>query len=218
MTMQQGYTHITVILDRTGSMEDIRDDTIGGFNAFLAGQRASAGKATITLVQFDSQDPYEVVYAFRDVADAPELTRKTYVPRASTPLLDAMGRGMADLDGRLAALDTADRPEHTIFVVVTDGQENASREVSRDQVVRMVEERKQRGWQFVFLSADLDAIGEAHELGVLASSTMAYRKSARGVQAMFCSLDSKVLSVRERRAASVAFDEADRRAQEEDEA
>ncbi|MBM3494977.1 MAG: VWA domain-containing protein [Armatimonadetes bacterium] len=214
--MKQGYTHMTVILDRTGSMESIRDDTIGGFNAFLAGQRSTEGTATITLVQFDSQDPFEVLYSFRNVADAPDLTRETYVPRASTPLLDALGRGMNDLDARLSAMDTADRPEHVLFVAITDGQENASREFRRADIARMMEERKERGWQFVFLSADMDAVAEAEALGVAECSRMAYQRSGRGVRAMYCSLDDKVSALRERRAPRVAFDEADRKQQEEE--
>lgn len=80
--MKQDYTHITVILDRTGSMESIRDDTIGGFNVFLGRQKVEPGTATLTLVQFDSQDPYEVIYRFRPIDEIPELTRETYVPRA----------------------------------------------------------------------------------------------------------------------------------------
>ncbi len=95
------YTHITVILDRTGSMESIRDDIIGGFNAFLDEQQKLPGKATMTLVQFDSQDPYEVICRFAPVAEVPKLDRNVYVPRASTPLLDAIGRGINDLEASL---------------------------------------------------------------------------------------------------------------------
>ncbi|NLI00038.1 MAG: hypothetical protein GX446_11185 [Chthonomonadales bacterium] len=166
------------------------------------------------MVQFDSQDPYEVVYRFRDVHKAPKLTRETYVPRASTPLLDAMGRGMNELSAQIAAMDTADRPEHVLFVVVTDGQENASREFTRADIVRMIDERKQAGWQFAFLSADLDAIEEAGHLGVMAQARMAFRKDAAGVQAMYASLDDKVRRVRERRM-RLEFDDDDRKAQEE---
>ena len=92
------YTHIAVILDRTGSMESIRDDTIGGFNAFLNEQKQQPSKATLTLVQFDSQDPYEVIHQVKTIKEVPELTKETYVPRATTPLLDAIGRGINDLE------------------------------------------------------------------------------------------------------------------------
>jgi hypothetical protein len=102
--MKDDYTHISVILDRTGSMQTIRDDTIGGFNAFLEDQKKQPGQATLTLVQFDSEDPYEVIHDFKPIADIPPLTRETFVPRASTPLLDAMGRGINDLEKRIADL------------------------------------------------------------------------------------------------------------------
>jgi Mg-chelatase subunit ChlD len=216
--MKENYTHITVILDRTGSMECIRDDTIGGFNAFLERQQQAEGTATMTLVQFDSQDPYEVLYRFRDIADAPKLTRETYVPRASTPLLDAMGRGINDLEASLKALDTADRPEHVLFVVITDGQENASREFSKSDIIKMIDQRKAAGWQFVFLSADLDAIDEAETLGVVAASRLKYRKDESGVMAAFLSLDDKVARMRAKRAMMVEFDEQDRAAQDESDA
>ncbi len=214
--MNRDSTHITVILDRTGSMESIRDDTIGGFNAFLDGQQKGEGHATITLVQFDSQDPYEVVYSFRDIAEAPKLSRETYVPRASTPLLDAIGRGINDLESRLAAMDTTDRPERVVFVVVTDGHENASQEFSRDQILRMVEEHKGRGWQFVFLGADLTGFDEAEHMGLAYDARLHYRKSARGVAEAYSSLDDKVRRYRAALARSVSFDDADRAAQDDE--
>lgn len=93
-------SHITVILDRTGSMMEIRDDVIGGFNAFLAEQQAASTPATFTLVQFDSQDPYEVLHHDRPIAEVTPLTPEQYLPRASTPLYDAMGRGILDLESR----------------------------------------------------------------------------------------------------------------------
>jgi len=141
--MRQDYTHIAVILDRTGSMAVIRDDTIGGFNTFLQQQKAEPGSATLTLVQFDSQDPYqdpyEVIHRFKPIAEVPELTRETYVPRASTPLLDAMGRGIIDLEKSLSELSEADRPAKVVMVVVTDGQENASREFRKEQIEKMIQ-------------------------------------------------------------------------------
>ena len=103
-------SHITVILDRTGSMDSIRDDVIGGYNAFLAKNQAAPGHATLTLVQFDSQDPYEVLQADTDLATVPPLTREQYVPRASTPLYDAIGRGILELEVALAKRRKADRP------------------------------------------------------------------------------------------------------------
>jgi hypothetical protein len=108
--MKSDYTHISVILDRTGSMGSIRDDTIGGYNAYLEKQQDEPGEATLTLVQFDTQDPYEVIHHFLPIKDVPNLTRQTYVPRGSTPLLDAIGRGINDLEQSLATLPDGGRP------------------------------------------------------------------------------------------------------------
>ena len=180
--MKPEYTHITVILDRTGSMEPIRDDTIGGFNTFLKKQKAEPGQATLTLVQFDSQDPYELIQRFRPIGDVPELTRETYVPRASTPLLDALGRGINDLEECLGKLDEQDRPGKVVVVVITDGEENASREFRKEQIEKMIKKKTEKdGWEFVFLSADLSAIGDAMKLGFRDNATRSFVKSSEGV-------------------------------------
>lgn len=212
--MEANYTHLMVILDRTGSMQSIKDDVIGGFNAFLDEQRNKPGRATITLVQFDSQDPFEVLYACEDVNRAPKLTSQDYVPRASTPLLDALGRGMTDLDRVLEASEEDSRPEHVLFVVITDGLENASREYRRSDIVRMMEERKQRGWQFVFLSADLDAIQDATQMGVAHRASLAFDRSAPGVRHAFESLACRLDEVRQHVRERLEFSDEDRSLQE----
>ncbi len=211
--MKADYTHITVILDRTGSMESIRDDTIGGFNAFLtAQQEAEAGRATLSLVQFDSRDPYEVIHHFAPLAEIPPLTRETFVPRATTPLLDALGRGMNDLESRLTAL--AERPSRVVFVVITDGMENASREFSKAQVAQMIRaKQKMYDWQFVFLSADIDAVHEAEYLGVATAAAMSFDRSAAGTRGAFESLSAKLANYRSGKCDQMAFDQDDRQKQ-----
>ena len=211
--MKEDYTHIAVILDRTGSMESIRDDTIGGFNAFLKAQKAEPSLATLTLVQFDSQDPYEIVHRFKPLPEIPELTRETFVPRASTPLLDAMGRGINDLEKSLIDLTENERPSRV--VIITDGQENASREFRKDQVEKMIKEKQEKAnWQFVFLSADLNAIGEALQSGIYASSVLAHDKDERGVGAAWASLSRSISDYRAARKEDVSFNEEDRVQQE----
>ena len=213
--MKTDYTHIAIILDRTGSMESIRDDTIGGFNAFLNAQKAEPGLATLTLVQFDSQDPYEIVHHFKLLADVPELTRETFVPRASTPLLDAMGRGINDLEKSLFDLPENERPARVVMVIITDGQENASREFRKDQIEKMIREKQEQfAWQFVFLSADLNAIGDALQSGVPSASVMAHDLSERGVGAAWASLSRSVSDYRAARKEDVSFTEEDRAQQE----
>lgn len=214
--MNKGYTHISVILDRTGSMQEIRDDTIGGFNAFLNEQKAEAGTATLTLVQFDTQDPYEVVCRFKPIQEVPELTRATYLPRASTPLLDAMGRGINDLEAQIGALPGGKRPEKVVVVIVTDGQENSSREFLKEQIVKMIKKHQdQDDWQFVFLSADLDAIGDAHEVGFRDASAMHFAKTAVGTAAVFDSASKRISEYRRGAKRDVSFEEEDRRRHEE---
>jgi hypothetical protein len=209
--MKDGYIHISVILDRTGSMETIRDDTIGGFNAFLNAQKAELGLASLTLVQFDSQDPYEIVYHFKPLAEVPELTRETFVPRATTPLLDAIGRGINDLEKSLADITEDERPSRVVMVVITDGQENASREFRKDQIEKMIKEKQEKAtWQFVFLSADLNAIGDALASGVRAASTLAHDKDSHGVGAAWASLSRRVSDYRSGNKEDVSFSDEDR--------
>jgi len=209
--MKNDYTHIAVILDRTGSMETIRDDTIGGFNAFLIAQKGAPGLASLTLVQFDSQDPYEIVYHFKPLAEVPELTRETFVPRANTPLLDAIGRGINDLEKSLADKTEAERPSRVVMVLITDGQENASREFRKDQIEKMIKEKQEKAaWQFVFLSADLDAIGDALASGVRAASTLAHDKDSHGVGAAWASLSRSVADYRSGNKEDVSFSDEDR--------
>lgn len=210
--MKQDYTHISVILDRTGSMEGIRDDTIGGFNTFLKQQQSEPGTATLTLVQFDSQDPYEVVHRFKPIGEVPELTRDTYVPRASTPLLDALGRGINDLEKCLGELNEDDRPPRVVIVVVTDGQENSSMEFRKDQIESMIKARTEKdGWQFVFLSADLAAIGDARAVGILADAILLFEKSGKGSASAWGLLSKSTAAYRSARKKKMEFEQDDRK-------
>lgn len=204
-------SHITVILDRTGSMQDIREDVVGGFNAFLAQQQAAPEQATFTLVQFDSQDPYEVLHAAADIASVSPLTLEQYVPRANTPLYDAMGRGILDLEAFIAARSDAERPDKVIFVVVTDGQENASRDFTHKRVNRLVEAKKALGWEFVFLSADLGAFDEAGQLGVAYESRVMFSKSKQGNDRAWAMASSKIRESRSALGNRVEFNDLDRK-------
>ena len=214
--IKNAYTHISVILDRTGSMDEIRDDTIGGFNTFLGEQKKQKAKATLTLVQFDSKDPYEVIHRFKAIGEVPELTRETYVPRASTPLFDALGRGINDLEKSLASIVKKDRPQKVVFAVVTDGQENASHEFSKQQVVKMIREKTEKEkWQFVFLSADLGAIDEARDLGVSINASLAYEKNAMGTRGAWDSLSKSAAKFRSSGNPDMAFEPKDRKYQQD---
>jgi len=114
--MRKDYTHITLILDRSGSMAEIQSDVVGGINSFLDGQRAVPGKCTLTLVQFDTQNPYEVLHDFRILGDVPPMKKEDFTPRGCTPLYDALGRGIVDLGERLSKISEVDRPEKVVFL------------------------------------------------------------------------------------------------------
>jgi hypothetical protein len=212
--MKANYTDISIVLDRSGSMESIRQQTIDGFNKFLAEQKFVATDATITLAQFD--DVYEVVYHGINLQNAPPLTLNTFVPRGSTALLDAMGQTINETGQRLAAMPEAERPEGVIFVTVTDGEENASRHFTVQQINDLVRHQREiYNWEFVFLGANQDAITTASKLGHSASYALTYAANDDGVQAAFSALTDKVAARRRKEVDKFEFDDADRNKQDE---
>lgn len=195
--MKDTYTHICVILDRSGSMEGIRNDTIGGFNAFVRQQKEAPGTATLSLVQFDNRDPFEVVHAFVPIGDVPPLTREMFVPRAGTPLLDAVGRTINHTEEMIAKMADFCRPDAVIIAIITDGQENSSLEFKPADIVRMIEAKeKLSGWKFVFLSADMSAVADAVQYGIKAASSRYYRKSSQGTLDAWNSLSTGISDMR----------------------
>lgn len=194
--MANNYTHINILIDRSGSMESIRDDTIGGYNAFLQEQQKTEDRTTLTLVQFDTQDPFEVIYRAVPLTEADPLSRESYVPRAMTPLFDALGRCINDCESMPASMEDSERPGQVLFVVVTDGQENSSREFNKQQVGKRIDQKKADGWEFVFLSADLDAMNEAMVLGVPHTHSIAYDADSAGVRNAWTSLSSNTTQYR----------------------
>ncbi|MCP5197391.1 MAG: FHA domain-containing protein [Gammaproteobacteria bacterium] len=189
-------TYLLILLDRSGSMEALRDDTIGGFNAFLEQQKAAPGSATLTLTQFDTQNPYEIVYADQPLDAAPPLTRATFVPRGGTPLLDALGQSLLDLEQRQTNRPAEAHPASVIVAIITDGQENASRRFQKPQILAMIQEKQAIGWQFVFLSADLDAVREARHLGFREDTVMGFSEDARGMTEAWTTLSTSVTAFR----------------------
>ncbi|MGI0494675.1 vWA domain-containing protein [Alkalinema pantanalense CENA528] len=211
--MKSHYTDINIVLDRSGSMQSIKADTIGGFNAFLEQQKQVPGEATITLAQFD--DVYEVVYRAIPLHQAPELNDRTFVPRSSTALLDAIGRTINETGSRLAAMAEVDRPSHVIFVILTDGEENASQQFSALQINQMIRHQSDvYNWEFVFLGANQDAITTASKLGMKADQAITYAASPAGTQAAFKAMSRNMARFREGDGEALAFSEADREEQQ----
>lgn len=185
--MKEGYTHISVVLDRSGSMQSCLNDTIGGFNSFLEAQRDVDGEATATLVQFD--DRYEVVYQMSPINDASDLTHETYTPRGMTALLDSIGRTMNETEHTLSEMDEDDKPEKVIFVIITDGEENASREFKRDDIMDMISRhREEDSWEVIFIGANQDSIQAGGSMGIRAGATLNYDQTSQGTQVMYASL------------------------------
>jgi hypothetical protein len=206
-------TDISIVLDRSGSMSSVRDDTIGGFNTFIKAQRELPGSCNVSLVQFD--DHYESLYTAKPVKDAPFLNTESYVPRASTALLDAIGRTITDTGARLSAIPEADRPGKVIFVILTDGQENASREFTRERVFEMIKlQREVYKWDFVFLGANQDAIQTGTALGMAAGSTMTYASNTRGTKSAFLAASNYAARARSGESA-VSFTAEDRQEQKD---
>ena len=186
-------TDITILLDRTGSMEQIKADTIGGFNRFLSEQQAVPGDALLSLIQFDSQDPFEVVYKASPIKDAKPLTVQTYIPRAMTPLLDAIGRTVNDIGARIGALSGTDRPDKVILVILTDGLENASKEFTQEKVFQMLKHQQEvYKWQVVYLGANQDAIAEGAKIGSPFASSMTYAPTTDGTRAVYAAASAGV--------------------------
>lgn len=188
------YTHIHMLLDRSGSMDSLKSDTIGGINQFLRDQKAAPGKCTFTLVQFDSQAPYEVVQSFVPIVEAAELNTATYVPRGGTPLLDAIGKALNDVAAKVDSM--TEPPTRVVFVIITDGQENESKEFTKAMIVTKLANADKRGWQVQYLGVGIDAIGDATQLGVRAASTLNIGASTKGVNCAYAAVSRSMLSYR----------------------
>lgn len=214
-------THIVVLLDRSGSMAPIANDVIGGFNQYLEEQQKDGSDARISIVLFDSQNPQETVMWGAPISEAIPLDRTTFVPRGGTPLLDAtgltIGRVMVDQQSRVAAgIQACD----IVFVTVTDGEENQSHEFNLEQVRTLVNDRTADGWQFVYLSAGLDAYADAGRLGYSTGASQAWAHTGDSSRLMFHSLSKSTSNFRDkkrsgRRTATEDFFETGKDAEED---
>jgi uncharacterized protein YegL len=201
--------HFYVLLDRSGSMESMKSDVIGGFNDFLRTQQATAGKARMTMVQFDTQDPHDVIVDAVRLSRVDELTPERFQPRGGTPLLDATAKLIETVLGREAKRRALGKnAEEIVFITVTDGEENQSRHTSLAQVQRLVAAGQEAGWNFVYLGAGLDAYGDAQRLGYHADSVQAFDADGEGADLMWKSVTRATLQMRSDVMAGRAFDKA----------
>ena len=160
--MQQDLSEIVIVLDRSGSMSSCKTDAEGGLNSFIEQQKKQPGRALFTLIQFDTE--YEFVHRAKPIGEVPHCP---LVPRGMTALLDAVGRGIAETGDRLSKMDEKDRPGLVVFVIITDGYENSSKEFTKERIKAMIQHQQDvYKWQFTFLGANQDAFAEAGGLGI----------------------------------------------------
>lgn len=199
-----------VLLDRSGSMASMADDVIGGFNQLLAEQQADGNDARMTLVQFDSGNPQEVIADAVPIAEMTPLGVATFLPRGATPLLDATGMLLARAGARVAqrAADGL-AAEEIVFVSITDGNENASTEYNLTSVRQLIEANRNAGWTFVFLGAAVDVYGEAGGLGYDPRAVQSFAADGMGSTAAFASLSRSTSAKRARVRSAVDVDKGD---------
>lgn len=204
-------------------MAPIANDVIGGFNTFIDEQIRNGADARMTIVQFDSQDPQDVTIWGAPLPDITHLDSQTFVPRGGTPLLDAtgllIGRTMVDQSARIAAGLQA---EDIIFVTITDGEENQSREFNLAQIRELIGKRTEEGWAFIYLSAGIDAYADAAQMGIHSGDTQQWKRDGKNARLAFSSTSEAISNMREKKrrmedtARGTAF-ETGKHAEEDDE-
>ena len=188
-------TELVFILDRSGSMAGLEKDTIGGFNAMLEKQRKEPGDAVVSTVLFDNQA--EVIHDRVALAEVPDLTDREYYVRGCTALLDAVGGAIHHIGNVHKYARREDVPEKTLFIITTDGMENASRRYTYDKVRRMIEHEKEKyGWEFLFLGANIDAAAEAKRFGIDESMAANYHCDEEGTALNYEVISEAITSVR----------------------
>ena len=193
--MKKNLTEIVFILDRSGSMAGLEDDTIGGFNAIIQKQKREEGEAYVSTVLFDNHT--EVIHDRVDIQKVRPLTRNDYYVRGCTALLDAVGKSIHHIGNVHKYAREEDRPEKTIFVITTDGMENASREYSYERVRKMIAHEKEKyGWEFLFQGANIDAAKEAARFGITEDFSANYHADRQGTAVIYEAMSEAVCNVR----------------------
>ena len=193
--MKNDLTELVFILDRSGSMSGLEGDTIGGFNAMIEKQKKESGSCFVSTILFDNVS--EVLHDRVKLEDVQPLTDRDYTVRGCTALLDAIGGAIHHIGNIHKYARPEDVPEHTVFVITTDGMENASHRYDSDKVKRMIEHEKTKyGWEFLFLAANIDAVETAANIGVSRDRAVNYNADALGTQLLYESVSKAVSKVR----------------------
>lgn len=204
--MKNYNVEVLFVIDASGSMSKLADDTIGGFNGFIDRQKRMDGKAKVTTTLFNSKAT--VLYSGVDISEVEKLTEETYQTGGMTALLDAVGETISTTQDRIDETPIEERMDKVIVVIITDGQENVSRKYTKDQIKKMVEHQtKGHGWEFVFLGANIDSFAESSGIGVTKSMDFAFTNE--GLTTAYAAVDSAVSSLRSTGSVSAEWTNAD---------
>lgn len=210
--MKEDYTDVTILIDRSGSMGTIKHDVEGGLKEFAKEQADAPGKCLLTLFHFDSQS-FDTVVDAKPIAEVKDFT---IVPRSATPLLDSVAKAIGLTGSRLEAMDQSDRPKNVVMMIATDGQENASVEMTKESVKKMVEKQTETyNWKFVYIGANQDAFNEASAMGIGRGSTMTYAANTIGTKSVYASMSSNLKAFRSGLSDTMDFNKKDRKKQED---
>ena len=205
--MKQNLTELVFILDRSGSMSGLESDTIGGFNSMIAQQKREDGECFVSTVLFDSES--DVLHDRVKLADVPAMTDHDYTVRGCTALLDAIGGAIRHIGNIHKYARAEDVPAKTMFVITTDGMENASRRYTHDKIKAMIERQKEKyGWEFLFLGANIDAVSVANTIGIAADRAVDYHADAKGTALNYEAVGQAVSAVRGNRKLTGAWKSA----------
>lgn len=195
MKTKNNLTELVFILDRSGSMSGLESDTIGGFNAMIAKQKKEDGEAYVSTVLFDNVS--EVLHDRVLLKDIPKMTAKDYTVRGCTALIDAIGGTIKHIRNIHKYARPEDVPAHTMFIITTDGQENASHRFSSDEVKKMIEHQKaEYGWEFLFIGANIDAVETAAHFGIERNRAVNYNADSKGTQILYETLSAPICAMR----------------------
>lgn len=193
--MKKGLTELVFILDRSGSMAGLESDTIGGFNAMIDKQKQEEGEAYVSTVLFDSESV--VLHDRVPMGQIPPMTREQYAVRGCTALLDAVGGAIHHIGNVQKYAREEDRPQHTLFVITTDGMENASHRYTVEQIRQKIRRQKEKyGWEFLFLGANMDAVQAAGRMGIEPKRAATYRSDRQGTQLNYQAISRAVSHIR----------------------
>lgn len=193
--MKAGYTHIAILIDKSGSMHGSESDVIGGFNKFVEEQKLLKQEATISMSEFNTE--YEKRYEFVDIQEVLPLSNTDYKVGGGTALNDSIAKLIKDTGVRLARKDEKDRPAGVLFVIMTDGEENMSKEFNKTQIKDMIKHQEDvYNWEFIYIGADVDVQKESSSLGVKQGNTVAFEKSMAGFSSMYSNLSDTTIKYR----------------------